>query len=73
MCKDDTDSLRTRRDGEQRGKVATGFCSSVPRAGGTPDRKRLGDWQGIRDSAKVGRRLGSATRQVEMEDKGAAG
>lgn len=54
-------------------EVATGFCSSVPRAGGTPDRKRLGDWQGIRDSAKVGRRLGSAAEQVEMEDKAAAG
>ena len=58
------------RDREQRAAVAPGFCSGVPGAGGTPERKRL-DWQRIGDSADV-RRLGSAAERVEMQDKEAA-
>lgn len=59
------------RDREQRAVVAPGFCSGVPGAGGTPERKRL-DWQRIGDSADVRRRLGSAAERVEMQDKEAA-
>ena len=61
-------SGRMTRDREQRGVVAPGFCSSVPGAGGTPERKRL-DWQRIGDSADVRRRLGQLLSELRWRTK----